>query len=394
LVAWAYKSCRSIGPSIVGDGATAKCSTNDLLASPHKGYSSGMRIVIFGLTISSSWGNGHATLWRGLGRALAERGHRLIFFEKDLPYYAQNRDLLEWPHGELVLYQDWSTIAEQARARLSAADVGLITSYCPDAIDATKLLTACRKPLKIFYDMDTPVTLQCLRNRGSVDYLPAEGFRDFDLVISFTGGEILRTLQKKLGARRVATLYGHADPLNHQRQEPYAGYAGALSYLGTFASDRQQALERLLIQPARTLTEDRFIIAGSLYPENFPWTSNIFFVRHLPPSEHGKFYSSSNFSLNITRKSMADSGYCPSGRLFEAASCQAAIITDRWAGLEDFFEPGKEILVADNTDDVVGALSLPVEEIKNIGRAAHLRFLQQHSSDRRARELEHLLEAA
>ncbi len=353
-----------------------------------------MRIVIFGLTISSSWGNGHATLWRGLGRSLAKRGHQITFFEKDIPYYAQTRDLPHWSDGELILYKDWESVLEQARHRLARADVALITSYCPDGVAAARLLADGYKGLKVFYDMDTPVTMQRLLEQGSVEYLPANGLHDFDLVLSFTGGNILTALKERLGAAHVEVLHGHADPDCYHREKPAAAYACALSYLGTFAIDRQPAFENLFVRPAEQLPRQRFVIGGALYPEVFPWRPNIFFVRHVPPSGHACFFSSSKCTLNITRRSMADSGYCPSGRIFEAVACRTVVITDRWTGLETFFEPGGEIIVAETPEDVVEALALPDEQIDRIAAAAYRRFLARHSSDQRAAELERLLRAA
>lgn len=349
-----------------------------------------MRIVIFGLTISSSWGNGHATLWRGLGQSLARRGHQLTFFEKDLPYYAWTRDLKTWKHGELVLYDSWNSVAEQARARLASADVALITSYCPDALRATRLLSDFKAGvlLKVFYDMDTPVTLKRLDARDSVEYLPPGGLEDFDLVLSFTGGPVLALLKQRLGARRVEALYGHADPEVHYRRRSEPRYKASLSYLGTFAADRQAALDKLFLKTAQKLPERRFVMAGALYPEKFPWESNVYFVRHLPPSQHGVFFSSSKCTLNLTRSSMAAFGFCPSGRIFEAAACGTPIITDRWTGLEEFFEPGKEIIVADKTEDVMETISLSDEILEAAGSAAYTRFLDQHTSDRRAAQLE------
>jgi spore maturation protein CgeB len=351
-----------------------------------------MRLVIFGLTISSSWGNGHATLWRGLGRALAGRGHQLTFFEKDLPYYAWSRDLTKWEYGDLVLYGSWNSVATQARDHLARADVALITSYCPDALPAARLLGEFGTGLmKVFYDMDTPVTLHRLNLNEPVEYLPPGGLEDFDLVLSFTGGPVLALLKERLGARRVEPLYGHANPEVHHRRQLYPGYEAALSYLGTFAADRQAALNQLFLKTAQRLPERRFVIAGALYPDKFPWETNIYFVRHLSPAEHGVFFSSSKCTLNLTRSSMAAFGFCPSGRIFEAAACGTPIITDRWAGLEEFFEPGKEIIVAENTEDVMKTISLPDDVIEATGRAAYARFLKQHTSDQRAAQLEKYL---
>jgi spore maturation protein CgeB len=346
-----------------------------------------MKIVIFGLTISSTWGNGHATLWRGLSRALAKRGHRIAFFERDVPYYAGARDCYEIPGGELILYGDWPGIEWRAREELAGADVGIVTSYCPDGVAASELVLAASITLRVFYDLDTPVTLGRLARGESIPYIGAAGLREFDLVLSYTGGKAIDQLRARLGARRVLPLYGHVDPEVHQPAAVAARYAADLSYLGTFAADRQEALEALFIAPARKLPHKRFLLGGAQYPHDFPWSDNIFFVRHLPVSEHPAFFSSSRLTLNVTRRDMAEMGWCPSGRLFEAAACGGAIVSDCWEGLDQFFTPRTEILVARNTADVVAALELSDAEIKRIGNAARERTLVEHTSEHRAQEL-------
>jgi spore maturation protein CgeB len=350
-----------------------------------------MRLVVFGLTISSSWGNGHATLWRGLLRALAHRGHHVSFFERDVPYYAKNRDLIDWIDGELVLYSEWSGVEERARAAVGAADVSIIASFCPDAQVASRLVLAKRDGLKIFYDLDTPITLDQYSKRGSVAYLPSGGLKDFDLVLSYTGGLALAELVRALGARKAVTLYGHADPDFHRRINPEANRQACLSYLGTYASDRQPMLEEMFFQPARQVPQRRFMVAGALYPETIDWPQNVDFVRHLPPSEHSTFFSSSALTLNVTRPSMAAMGFCPSGRLFEAASCQTPILSDRWLGIDEFFKPGKEILLAQTTQEVVDSLSIDPALLAEIGLAARRRVLSQHTSDHRAQEFENIV---
>jgi spore maturation protein CgeB len=351
-----------------------------------------MRISIFGLTLSSTWGNGHATLWRGLGSALAQRGHQLTFFENDVPYYAQNRDLGDWANGQLVLYPHWGEVKELARDQLRDADIAIVTSFCPDAVAATDLLCRHFHGQRVFYDLDTPVTLSEYRRKGSVSYLPSDGLRRFDFVLSFTGGRALRDLRELLGARDVATLYGHVDPAVHHSVAPSPDYACALSYLGTYAKDRQPSLKALLVEPAKRMPAAKFLIGGALYPKDFPWTENIYFVRHLPPAEHPGFFSSGDFTLNITRPSMAEMGYCPSGRLFEAAACGAPILTDSWEGLETFFEPGLEIFVTTSTEAVLTALQVSQSERTSVGEAARARVLAQHTSEHRAIELERLLQ--
>jgi spore maturation protein CgeB len=351
-----------------------------------------MRWVIFGLTISSSWGNGHATLWRGLWRALARRGHHLVFFERDVPYYAEHRDLTELPGGDLVLYPSWGDVLPRARRELQGADAAIVTSYCPDGVAAAQLLAdgATGAP-KVFYDMDTPVTLENLREGRPVPYLGERGLRDFDLVLSYTGGASLDALRSQLGAPRVATLYGHVDPQVHRPVAPAANYRCALSYLGTYASDRQAALEALFIEPARRMPAHSFLIGGAQYPADFPWTANIRFVRHMPPAEHPAFFSSSRLTLSVTRRAMAENGWCPSGRLFEAAACGTPIVSDAWAGLETFLEPGREVIVARDARDVEAALEMPDAQVARIAHDARERVLALHSSDHRAAELERML---
>ncbi|MGI8547177.1 MAG: CgeB family protein, partial [Gemmatimonadaceae bacterium] len=314
-----------------------------------------MKLVIFGLTVSSSWGNGHATLWRGLLKAFAQRGHEVVFFERDVPYYAAQRDLTQLPMGELCLYDSWEDVLPSARRHLADADVGMVTSYCPDGRAASELVLDSSGQVSVFYDLDTPVTLSRLSAGESVSYLPLQGLGDFDLVLSYTGGDALTRLQTRLGARRVAALFGSVDPDVHYPVPPVEEYRSSLSYLGTYADDRQRTLESLFVNPARMLPNRRFLIGGAQYPASFPWTDNIHFKRHLPPVEHASFYCSSRITLNVTRRAMAEMGYCPSGRLFEAAACGTPILSDWWEGLQEFFTPGSEILVARDTGEAIEA---------------------------------------
>jgi spore maturation protein CgeB len=353
-----------------------------------------MRLVVFGLTVSSSWGNGHATLWRGLCGALARKGHHVTFFERDVPYYACHRDLHQTLGYDLLLYEDWTRIEPRARHAVAQANSAIVTSYCPDARRATELILDFASLVHVFYDLDTPVTLERLRNDGDVEYLPQHGLAPFDLVLSYTGGHALEELRRQLGARRVAALYGSVDASFYRPTDPATNYVSDLSYLGTYAADRQPVLERLFLEPARRLPAKRFLIGGAMYPQDFPWTRNMYFVRHVPPPKHPAFYSSCKLTLSVARSAMAQMGYCPSGRLFEAAACGTAIVSDRWPGLEDFFTPGREILVASTPEEVAEVLALEPEELQKIGAAARERVLAQHTAELRCEELLTLLEAA
>ena len=349
-----------------------------------------MRIVIFGLAISSSWGNGHASLWRGLVSALLEAGHEVTFFERDVPYYAAHRDLAALPAGgRLVLYPEWDDAAA-ARA-LAGADVGLVTSYCPDAAAARRAVCDSAV-LRCFYDLDTPVTLARLAMGETVDYV-AGGLAMYELVLSYTGGPALAGLRDRLGARRVAALYGSVDPRLHRPGRAVSDWTGRLSYLGTYAQDRQAALEALFVAPARARPEMRFVIGGAQYPPDFPWTGNMFFLRHVAPPDHAAFYASSRLTLNVTRRAMAAMGWCPSGRLFEAASCGCPVLSDAWDGLDAFFAPGEEILIARDTGEALEAVGLGDAALALIAARARERTLAEHTAARRAAQMVAAFEA-
>jgi spore maturation protein CgeB len=349
-----------------------------------------VKLVIFGLSISSAWGNGHATLWRGLLHALVRRGHFPVFFEHDVPYYAQNRDLWEIPGGQLILYSQWKDVLAAAARQVADADVAMVTSYCPHGVEATNLVLDS-KALKVFYDLDTPVTLDAIAKGHPVPYLGPSGLAGFDTVLSYAGGAALDALRDVLSARHVVPLYGSVDPVVHHPAPASDAYRAHLSYLGTYAADRQDRLEALFIEPARRLPHSRFILAGSQYPPDFPLTPNIYYLSHVRPPDHASFYCSAGLNLNVTRGVMANMGYCPSGRLFEVAACGAPILTDSWPGLDEFFEPGREILVASNTAEAMEHLATSPEKLKAIGAAARRRALDQHTADHRAEFLESVL---
>jgi len=350
-----------------------------------------MHLAIFGLTISSSWGNGHATLWRALVKALARRGHTVAFFERDVPYYAAARDGWIPPIGSRIcFYNSVEEVARQALRECDRADLAIYTSFCPEGPEIARLIIDSGAAVKAFYDLDTPITLDAARRGRRVDYLPEDGLGAFDLVLSYTGGKALDELKSRLGARNVLPLYGSVDPESHFPVAPVEYLRGALSYLGTYAADRQQGLETMFVAVARRMTDERFQLAGAQYPEGFPGEPNICFAGHLPPSMHPAFFCSSRATLNLTRTVMAENGYCPSGRLFEAAACGTAILSDCWTGLDTFFRPGTEILLVRGTNDVMDVLSLSDVELRRIGEAARARVLAEHTAEQRGLQLEAL----
>jgi spore maturation protein CgeB len=352
-----------------------------------------MHVVVFGLTISSSWGNGHATLWRSMVRALTDQGHSVTFYERNVPYYASTRDLWELGAGaRLRLYDAPHEILREAREELHSADLALCTSFCPDGRLAADLILESNAEVRAFYDMDTPVTLNGLREGKRVEYLPEYGLSGFDLVLSYTGGRALDDLKTLLGARNVAALYGWVDPEMYRPVASTERFSAALSYLGTYSEDRQATLARLFLEPAAMLPGERFVLGGAQYPEHFPWASNIFFTHHLAPAQHPEFFCSSRATLNVTRSAMAEYGYCPSGRLFEAAACGVPLISDKWDGMESFFTANEEIFLVDSAAEVVDVLSRDAAALQRVGDAGRERTLEKNTAQCRATELEVLCE--
>ncbi len=351
-----------------------------------------MNIVIFGLTISSAWANGHATPWRALLKGLHNLGHQATFFERDVAYYAEHRDLPSPEYCDLVLYSDWSDITPRASQALATADVAMVTSYCPDGISASQLMLDAPRPLHVFYDMDTPVTLTALERDGlaiadGAHYLSRELIPEFDLYLSFTGGPILEHIQTTWGARHASALYGSVDPNLYGRAEAPAEFRCAMGYLGTYAPDRQSALERLLLEPARCKSDQRFIVAGSLYPSDLEWPSNVASIPHIEPARHPAFYSANRVTLSVSRGAMRKWGFTPSGRLFEATCCGTPLLTDPFAGLDEFFVAGQEVLTADTTDIAVAVLDLTDRELARVAAAGRARTLADHTGEARARDL-------
>ena len=354
-----------------------------------------MKIVILGLSISSSWGNGHATTFRALARALDRRGHRIVFYEHDLYWYRDNRDLPDPEFCDLRLFEDWSAIAPEVRRELGDADVAMVGSYFPDGIAAIDEMLASPARVKTFYDIDTPITMAALAETGTTGYLRAEQIKGLDIYFSFTGGPLLRRIEQEYGAGRAVPLYCSVDPERYRRVPPRTRFVAELSYMGTYAPDRQPKIEELLCGPARNLAGRQFLVAGPQYPRSLKWPKNVKRINHLNPEFHPALYSSSRLTLNVTRRDMVQAGYSPSVRLFEAAACGATIVSDNWPGLATFFEPRAEILLPVSGDDVLRYLTGYAEaELLRIGEHAQQRVLDEHTSEHRAAEFERAVEAA
>lgn len=348
-------------------------------------------IVVFGLSITSAWGNGHATTYRALLRALAERGHNVRFFERDMPWYARHRDLPAPPYARTVLYSSLDELRAWFGHEIRA-DLLVIGSYVPEAVRLAEWALPRATGLTAFYDIDTPVTVGHLE-KGDCEYLTAQLVPRFDLYLSFAGGPILERLRTHFGAQRPRPLYCSVDPRDYFPVRAARRYR--LGYLGTYSPDRQSALERLLLEPARRAPQARFCVAGPQYPESIAWPDNVTRVEHLPPAAHRDFYNSQHFTLNVTRARMVANGYSPSVRLFEAAACEVPIITDAWPGLEELFVPGREVLVARTTRDALRFLDgLDAEEAGRIAERARDKVLRAHTATVRAMELERHVDEA
>lgn len=349
-----------------------------------------LKIVIIGLTITSSWGNGHATTYRGLVRELTRLGHRVLFLERDVEWYASNRDLAEPPFGITRLYQDLSDLKARFYEEVCAADAVIVGSYVQEGIAVGEWVRNCNDRVVAFYDIDTPVTLAKL-SAGKNEYLSRELIAKYDLYLSFTGGPTLKTLEKKFGSPMARPLYCSFDPeIYFPEPQPITWDLG---YMGTYSDDRQPTVNNLLVEPARSASHLKFTVVGPQYPDSIKWPSNVQRIEHLSPREHRKFYNSQRFTLNVTRRDMIEAGYSPSVRLFEAAACGTPIISDFWQGLDELFKLDEEILIANSSADTLKFLDMNDSERSELGRGARLRVMTEHTAKHRATELEgYLLE--
>lgn len=340
-----------------------------------------MKLVVLGLSLSSSWGNGHATTYRALLSGMAERGHEVLFLERSKPWYADHRDLADPDFCRLEYYDSVGEL-ERWRAEVSGADAVMVGSYVPDGPTVGDWVLHHARGATCFYDIDTPVTLAQLE-RGRCEFLRLDQIARYDVYFSFTGGPVLDRIEHDFGAQRARPLHCSADVARYRKVNVPRRWD--LSYLGTYSADRQPTLERLLLETARMRPDRRFAVAGAQYPSSIDWPDNVERLEHVAPRDHPAFYSASRFTLNVTRADMIAAGWSPSIRLFEAGACSTAVISDRWPGIEDILPPGQAILLADSANDVLAALDADPEPL---GRAAHVRIVQEHSGTARARQLE------
>jgi len=343
-------------------------------------------IVILGLSITSSWGNGHATTFRALVRALSARGHNVCFLERDMPWYAEHRDMPNPPYGLTQLYKSVAELKRRFARKVMNADLCIVGSYVPDGVVIGEWVMRTCRGVKAFYDIDTPVTLAKLAS-GDAEYVTARLVQRYDLYLSFAGGPVLRKIEKELGSPMARALYCSVDPKVYCPEERALKWD--LGYMGTYSVDRQSSLDLLLVEPARQARTLKTVVAGPMYPKEISWPANVERIEHLPPALHRRFYNSQRFTLNLTRADMRSAGYSPSVRIFEAAACGTPIISDNWAGLDTLFELDQEILTASSTAEVLAYLNdISESDRRAMGESARHRVLANHTSEQRALELE------
>ena len=344
-----------------------------------------LNCVFIGLSITSTWGNGHATTYRGLLKEIARRGHAVTFLERDVPWYSDNREFHQAPYCTIGLYGSLEELQDRFSNLIQTADVVVVGSYVPDGIAVGEWVISAAKNCTAFYDIDTPVTLTGLR-RNRCDYLSKELCRQYALYFSFTGGPTLHLIENEFGSPCARALYCSVDPALYfpEPKEP----RWDLAYLGTYASDRQLMLDELLLSVAEKNRARQFAVAGPQYPKDTTWPANVERIEHLAAKDHRDFYNAQRFTLNVTRQDMIRAGYSPSVRLFEAAACGTPILTDIWTGLESIFKPNLEIIPVTSQAEVASKLQMPEERRLEIADRARRRTLRFHTAAVRAEQFE------
>lgn len=350
-----------------------------------------LNIVIIGLSITSSWGNGHATTYRSLIKGLHKRGHQILFLEKDVPWYSNQRDISHFPFCQVALYKGETELFKQYKNEVANADCVIIGSFVHKGVETAQWMQKTARGIKIFYDIDTPVTLSKLRN-NDYEFLTPSLIPGFDLYLSFTGGPLLNFIMEKYKALKALPFYCSVDPENYFPQPQELKWD--LGYIGTYSKDRQPGLEELLIKPAQKLQIKNFVVAGPQYPK-INWPENLEKIEHIPPDQHCSFYNAQRYTLNLTRADMKAAGFSPSVRLFEAAACGVPVISDDWQGIDSFFTPGEEIMIAHDSREVIEILSQKSEGSRiQIGNKARMKVLANHTGEHRAIEFENYVKAA
>ncbi len=354
-------------------------------------------LSFFVSSILSAYWNGAATYYRGLACALHRRGHRLHFYEPRAFDRQQHRDLDELPWGEVTVYEpeDWQQV-KQCLAQAAHSDFVVKASGIgvnDELLEREVAALGSAGTGTIFWDVDTPATLARLEGD------PGDKLRallpDYDFVLCYGGGNPVRERYARLGARRAEVIYNALDPATHFPVAKDQRFDGDLGFLGNRLPDREDRVREFLFVPARRLAGHRFVLGGSGWDDAVHDLPNLRYVGHVYTAEHNAFNASATAVINISRDDMARTGYSPATRLFEAAGSGACLISDAWDGIEAFLQPGAEVLVAENADDVARIIKeLAPEEARAIGRRARARLLEEHTYAQRAAQVEELLDGS
>ena len=351
-----------------------------------------MKIAIFGSSLVSSYWNGAATYYRGIVRALAARGHALVFLEPDAYGRQQHRDLEDPPWAEVVVWEPTTERARELVASVAGHDV-VVKASGVGVLDAEleAAVAALEGPTRIFWDVDAPATLTRLEQD------PRDPLRrlvpQYDLVLTYGGGDAVVERYLALGAAACVPIYNAVDPETHHPAAPDERFDADLVFLGNRLPDRERRVEEFFLAAAARAPHRSFVLGGSGWSDK-PLPANVRLLGHVGSAEHNALNSTPLAVLNITRDSMVENGWSPATRVFEAAGAGACLITDHWRGVELFLEPGREILVARDGVDVAGHIEeLEPERARAIGAAARDRVLREHTYDLRAEQVETLLKA-
>jgi spore maturation protein CgeB len=354
-----------------------------------------MRIAFFGSSLVSAYWNGACTYYRGIVRALDARGHRVTFYEPDAFERQAHRDIDDPEWARVVVYEprDERTVREavaaagRAEVVVKASGVGVYDALLEEAVAELEGPRA-----RIFWDVDAPATL------AAMEADPGNPLREligsYDMVLTYGGGQPVIDRYAALGARACIPVYNALDPDTHHPAPPRPELACDLAFLGNRLPDREARVEDFFFGAAEALPDRSFLLGGNGWEDRVAGLPNVRYLGHVPPGDHNSLNRSALAVLNVSRESMAANGWSPATRVFEAAGSGACLITDAWEGLEQFLTPGEEVLVAEGGAEVASLLAgLDREQTREIGAAARERVLAGHTYDRRAEQVEAILEA-
>lgn len=346
-----------------------------------------LNIAFFGSSIVSAYWNGAATYYRGIIKALSQKGYKITFYEPNIYNRQKHRDIDPPDYCEVIIYEDdkinlqtlLRKAQEEADIIIKASGVGAFDEFLEEEIP--KLKTA--ENVILFWDVDAPATLNRMKNDLQDSF--RNQVRKYDCILTYGGGDPVIDVYLKLGAKRCVPIYNALDVETHFPVESENKFESFLSFLGNRLPDREQRVLEFFIKPAGDFSDKKFLLGGSGW-EDLEKPENVEYINHVFTKDHNAFNSSALAVLNISRESMAEYGFSPATRVFEAAGSAACMITDYWEGIEMFFEPNQEILIAKDGEEVIKILeNLTVEKAKKIGEAAHKKVLEKHTYKNRVK---------